>query len=85
MKQLIAIEPDLTPIKDFLTDKGYKVDSINACDKSFKNTEKYDAFIVNGLDTNSLGFSDTTTRAVVINADGLTAEQVYKELKSKLD
>ncbi len=85
MKHVVAVEPDLTPIKDFLTDKGYKVESINADDNSFKSADKYDAFVVNGLDANSLGFYDTSTRAIVIYADGLTPEQVYHELKLRLD
>ncbi len=85
MKPFIAIEPNLTPVKEFLTEKGFKVESINIDDNSTSDLSKYDAFIVNGMDTNSMGISDTQTRVPVINADGLTTEQVYNELKLKLD
>lgn len=84
MKHVIAVEPDLTPVKEFLSDKGYTVESIKADDSSKKDTGKYDAFIVSGLDSNSFGIYDTSTKAVVISADGLTPEQVYQELKQRL-
>lgn len=83
MKQKIAIEPNLTPIKDFLSSKGYSVDSINYGEGSVKFNKGYDAFIVTGMDTNFMGINDTDSKAVVINAKGLTAEQVYHELQTK--
>ncbi|MCX8129234.1 MAG: YkuS family protein [Clostridia bacterium] len=85
MKQKIAIEPNLTPIKDFLSNKGYSVDSINFGEQIIKSDKNYDAFIVTGIDTNFMGISDTNSKAVVINAKGLTAEQVYHELQKKFE
>ena len=84
MSRRIAIEPNLTPVKELLSSKGYQVDSINYDKASSNFKDNYDAFIVNGLDTNSFGINDTGTKAPVINAVGLTAEEVYKELENRL-
>lgn len=85
MKQRIAVEPDLTPIKDFLSDKGYSVDSINWSEGSAKQSSKYDAIIVTGLNSNFMGINDTDSKSVVIEAKGLTPEQVYHELQLRLE
>jgi hypothetical protein len=85
MNKRIAIEPKLTPVKELLTNKGYTVDSINFGEFTNKSTDKYDAYIITGMDKNFLGVNDTSTRAVVIDATGLTAEQVYHELQMRLD
>jgi hypothetical protein len=76
----IAVEPDLTPIKDYLSGKGYKVESIDLNDKSPKYLNSFDAFVVTGLNTDFLGVNDTKTKAMVINADGLSPEDVASRL-----
>jgi hypothetical protein len=82
--QKIAIEPNLAPIREYLDEKGYKVESINIGNEYSKRFENYDAFIVTGQNINFLGINDTNTRAVVIDASGLTPEQVYHELQLRL-
>lgn len=82
MNSKIAIEPNLTTVKNYLTDKGYDVESIKF-NESSNNLENYDAIVVSGLSTNFLGVQDTETQAVVINADGLTPEEVAKQLNYK--
>lgn len=84
MKQKIAIEPNLTPIKDFLSDKGYQVESIEFNERSAQLNDNFDAYVVTGLNTNFLGVNDTETKAVVINASGMKPDQVYKELQQRL-
>lgn len=83
MNQKIAIEPNLTPIKEYLSEKGYCVENIDYGQGTMSN-KNYDAFIVAGVETNFMGIQDTSTKAVVINAEGLTAEQVYQQLQSRL-
>lgn len=83
MNQKIAIEPNLTPIKNFLSEKGYSVENIDYGQGTTTNKD-YAAFIVAGVETNFMGIQDTSSKAVVINADGMTAEQVYKELQARL-
>jgi hypothetical protein len=80
----VAIEPNLTPISKYLTEKGYKVQSINFNDESSKTNSNYDAYVVTGLNSDFLGVNDTASRAVVIDASGLSPEQVYHELEIRL-
>ncbi|ACL77754.1 YkuS family protein [Ruminiclostridium cellulolyticum] len=82
MNQKIAIEPNLTPIKEYLAQKGYSVENIDYGQGATKNN--YDAIIVSGVETNIMGIEDTSSKAIVIDADGMTAEQVYQELQSQL-
>lgn len=81
----IAVEPKLTPVSDLLKQKGFNVENINFGEYTMKNTDNYDAFVVTGLDKNFLGINDPQTKAVVIDATGMTAEQVYHELQLRLD
>jgi len=83
-KRIIGVEENLTPVKDYLTSKGYSVESININKEFTENMQKYDALVVRGMNNNFLGISDTNTKAVVIDAKGMTAEQVYNELESRL-
>jgi len=85
MKPRIAVEPALTPIKDYLIDKGYQVDSINLKEEPSKQSEKYDAFIITGMNKDFMGIRDTSTKATVIDATGMTAEQVFHELEMRFD
>ncbi len=82
MKGKIAVEQNLTPVKDYLADKGYQVDCIRISDETSAKLQGYDAIVVNGLSNNMLGVQDTMTGAVVINADGLTPEEIGKEIES---
>jgi len=82
MNGKIAIEPSLTNVKSYLDQKGYTVDSIHFGDAS-KNLHDYDAIVVTGQNSNFLGYEDTQTKAVIINADGLTPEQVASALNQK--
>lgn len=82
--QKIAIEENLTSIKNFLADKGFNVESISLNQKYTDQMQNYDALIIAGSDRNFLGVSDTNTKAVVIDAKGMSPEQVYNELRSRL-
>jgi len=81
MKGKIAVEKDLTPVKDYLSHKGYRVDCIDFNQQDSAKLKGYDAIVVTGLNSNVLGIEDTSTKSVVINADGLTPEQVASELE----
>jgi uncharacterized protein YvpB len=80
----VAIEQNLTPISKYLTEKGYIVQSINFNNETIKTNSNFDAYVVTGMDSNFLGMHDTSSRAVVIDASGLSPEQVYQELEIRL-
>lgn len=84
MNRKIAVEESLTPVKDFLAQKGYSVDSINFSKEFTRGLDKYDAVVITGINENFLGVEDISTDATIINARGLTAEQVYNQIENKL-
>jgi hypothetical protein len=75
MKGKIAIEPALSMVKNYLTSQGFDVQNISS-----NNLNEFDAIVVTGLNTNLSEFQDTGTKAVVINADGLTPAQVEQRI-----
>lgn len=83
-KKIVAVEHDLTPVKELLTNKGYSVESIDLSKEFSNQMGKYDALVVRGMNDNFMGINDINTKAIVIEANGLTAEQVYNELESRL-
>ncbi|HOM01821.1 MAG TPA: YkuS family protein [Acetivibrio sp.] len=87
MKPRIAIEENLTPIEEFLSEKGYEVENIDFTDAEEISSliDEFDAFVVTGLDTNMLGIDDVETDAIIIDAAGMTPEQVYDELEARLE
>ena len=74
MKGKIAIEPALSNVKSYLTENGYDVVSMTS------DLRGYDAIVVTGLSKNLLGIQNTDTKAVVINADGLTPQEIANRL-----
>ncbi len=79
----IAIEPALSNVKDYLSGLGYKVETIDV-NKEAGSLRGFDAVVVTGLSTNLLGMSSTRSKAPVINADGLTPEEVAGKIKSSI-
>lgn len=60
--------------------KGYEVVSLsNATD-----LDECDCCVVTGMDSNIMGMQTTTTKVPVIEASGLSAEEVCKEVENKL-
>jgi hypothetical protein len=83
MNGRIAIEPTLSNVKDYLSGIGYTVETIDE-NKKTGSLQDFDVIVVTGLSTNLLGMSGTRTKAPVINADGLTPEEVAGKIKSSL-
>ncbi len=79
-KRVIAVEHHLTPVMDYLSNKGYMVESIDFSREYGKNMDKYAAIVATGMNKDFLGVQDVVTRIPVIDAKGLTAEQVYDQL-----
>jgi hypothetical protein len=81
MAKKIGVEPDLTPVKDYLTEKGYDVVSINDSTSDI-TSNKYDAIVVTGLNKDFMGIEDTSFKGKVINASGLTPPEVEDQIKN---
>ncbi len=73
----IGIEKGLSNISDFLTNEGYSVQELSGSIKeNLSKLDGLDAIITSGLDTDMMGHSTTQTKTPVVNADGLTPQEV---------
>ncbi len=86
MDRKIAIEPNLSPIRDYLTDRGFQVEDIRYGAESRRfNPDEYAAIIITGQDRNFMGMNDIKTKAPVIDASGLTPQDVFSKLENMVD
>lgn len=85
MKKKIAIEPSLSRIGNYLSNKGYEVESVNyGIDSVNYNANEYAAVIISGQSKDFMGMQDILTESMVIDADGMSAQEVYDELQNRL-
>ncbi|MFJ7638031.1 YkuS family protein [Peribacillus sp. NPDC097225] len=77
----IGVEESLTNIQEALRDKGFDVVEI----KQEADAKNLDCCVVTGLETNIMGISDTSIKASIIDADGLTADEVCRQVENKMN
>lgn len=75
----IAVAEGLQYVRDALQNNGYEVINLEG-----ENVPACDCCVITGLDQNMMGIADTATDVSVINAEGLTAEQVLEEVKQRI-
>lgn len=85
MKRKVGIEDNLSPVKEYLSSKGYEVENVDFAQQKSELSGRFDAFVVTGLNTNMLGINDVSTNSIIIDAAGMSPEQVYHELESRLE
>lgn len=77
----IAIDKDLSSIKNYLTNEGYTVQVIDNNQKHDANyLNNFDALVVSGTTSNVMGVETTSTKIPIIKANGMTSEDVKKAL-----
>ncbi|MCT4621279.1 MAG: YkuS family protein [Marinisporobacter sp.] len=76
----IAVERSLENVKNYLNTNGYEVTDLESAKSNLKG---FDAIVVSGQNSNLLGMQDTNTRASVINATGMTPEDVQKQITNR--
>jgi len=76
----IGVEQSLTNIQEALREKGYEVVSL----QTESDAQNVDCCVVTGLDSNVMGIQNTTTNASIIDANGLSANDVLNEIENKL-
>ncbi|KAA6453056.1 YkuS family protein [Bacillus swezeyi] len=80
MSKKIGIEQSLSDVEAALKEKGYEVVLM----KTEDDAKGCDCCVVTGLDTDMLGISDTMTGASVIQATGMTADEICQQVEQKL-
>jgi hypothetical protein len=76
----IGVEESLTNIQQALREKGYDVVEI----KQESDAQNCDCCVVTGLDINMMGMHDTVTKGSVIDANGMSADEVCQQVESRL-
>ncbi|AIS52051.1 hypothetical protein TKV_c08690 [Thermoanaerobacter kivui] len=81
MGKKVAVESQLSNIKNYLKERGYEVVELEEYLLSKNNFNAYDAVVITGQSRNMLGMDDISTKAAVIDATGMTPFDVEERIK----
>jgi hypothetical protein len=84
MKAKVAVEADLTNVSDYLEEQGYQVIEFIHSDEIIDELQAVDAIVISGMQENLLGMEDIETEALMIEASGLTPEEIGDMLEQQL-
>jgi hypothetical protein len=76
----VGVEQSLTNIQQALRNKGYEIVEL----KQEADAKNCDCCVVTGLDSNVMGMQDTFTKGSVIDANGMSADEVCRVVESKI-
>lgn len=76
----IGVEQSLTNVQQALREKGYEVVEL----KQESDAKQCECCVVTGLDSNVMGIQDTFIKGSVIEAEGLSADEICSEVDSRL-
>lgn len=78
----IAVQKGLTPVKDYLIHAGYRVYEIDTRQKNSKDFfREFDAVVLTGMDNDFMGIQTTSTRTPIIEASGMTPEEIKNAIE----
>jgi peptidase E len=81
LQKKVAIEKNLHNVKQMFEDQGYQVDTIDDTQIDTIGTiSNYDAIIIAGGNKDFMGIEDTNTKSPIINAEGKTAQEIFKRV-----
>lgn len=81
MGKRIAVESQLSNIKEYLKQKGYEVVELKETLSEKNNLNAYDAIVITGQSRNMLGINDISTKVPVIDATGMSPFDVEESIK----
>ncbi|WP_199616679.1 YkuS family protein [Paenibacillus alkalitolerans] len=70
----VAVENSLNNVKDALRNNGHEVMDLSG------GLDACDCCVISGEDKNMMGMADRATMASVINAQGMTADEVLRRV-----
>lgn len=77
MSRIIGVEQSLSNVEDALKAKGFEVIQL----RNEQDAKKCDACVIAGQDHNVMGISSPLTAGPVIDADGLSADEVVQRVE----
>lgn len=81
MRKRVAVESQLSNIKEYLKQKGYEVVELKETLSEKNNLNAYDAIVITGQSRNMLGIDDISTKVPVIDATGMSPFDVEESIK----
>lgn len=75
----VGVEQSLSNISEALREKGYDVIDL----KQQNDAQGCDCCVISGIDSNVMGMQDAVTQGSVIEANGLSAEEVCRQVEQK--
>lgn len=76
MKKVIAVENNLTPVKEFLKSQGCQVIDVESALKT-----EVDAVVLSGVKQNLMGMQDIMINAPVITASGKSPQEIWDNIQ----
>ncbi|MDM5334280.1 YkuS family protein [Ureibacillus composti] len=81
MSKIIGVEQSLSNVEQALQAKGYEVKQL----RSEQDAKNCDCCVITGQDENVMGISNIVTEGSVINAHGLSADEVCERVEKLLN
>ncbi|MCE4048152.1 MULTISPECIES: YkuS family protein [Bacillaceae] len=75
----IGVEQSLTNISEALREQGHEVIDL----KQESDAQNCDCCVVSGIDSNVMGMQDTQIQGSVIEANGLSADEVCQQVAQR--
>ncbi|NKE06020.1 YkuS family protein [Bacillus selenatarsenatis] len=79
MMARVGVEQSLTNISEALRERGHDVVEL----RSEADSQGCDCCVVTGIDSNVMGMQDVSTQGSVIEANGLSAEEVCRQIDQR--
>lgn len=76
----VGVEQSLSAVQEALQSKGYEVVQL----KQESDAKGCDCCVITGQDENVMGIQSAVTQGSVINAHGLSADEVCEQVENKL-
>ncbi|MEL3961686.1 YkuS family protein [Lysinibacillus endophyticus] len=80
MSKIIGVEESLSNVEAVLAAKGYEVKKI----RSEEDVKNCDCCVISGQDENVMGISNVVSEGSVINARGLSADEICQRVEKLL-
>lgn len=80
----VGVQKELSTIANYLSTQGYSVQILGEdLESSITKNSNLDVIVAGNYNTNMMGISDTFTQIPIINADGLTQEEIKNMIEKK--
>jgi hypothetical protein len=80
----VAVEANLSPVREFLSRQGYQVDTLDAnqLENLGQKQANYSAVVISGSDQNLMEIQNVVVNCPVINAHGMTPEEIHQRIQA---